>query len=320
VSFLAAQRLWLLIVPVVVLGIYLIARRRANTHAVRFTNLELLDKVAPNRPGVRRHLPIALVMAALVLLGLAAARPVTTVLVPTDEATVMLLIDTSISMDANDVEPTRLDAAKAAALEFIANVPDEVRLGVVSFSGTVRLMSPPTQDRAETADAIQAMQLGEGTAIGEAIFEGLRVIESDAARITDAGDVLEAPAATILVLSDGVTTVGRPDESAVTAAVDRGIPISTISFGSGSGQVTYAGQTIPVPVNDTGLETIAAQTGGQFFDADTAADLQAVFDTLETQVGRVEETREVADLFGIAALLVAALGAGLGLWWFARIP
>jgi len=319
-SFLAVSRLWLLAIPVALLTIYVIARRRSNGHAVRFTNLDLIDKVAPDRPGIRRHLPIALVLTALALLGVAAARPATTVLVPSEEATVMLLVDTSISMDADDVEPTRLDAAKAAALDFVAGVPEEARIGVVSFSGTVSLMSPPTQDRVETADAIEAMQLGEGTAIGEAVFEALRVIDVEAARLEDADQLDGPPAATVLVLSDGVTTVGRPDESAVAAAIDRGIPISTISFGTEDGWVTYEGQAIPVPVNDSGLQEIAGRSGGEFFDADTASDLQAIFGTLETQVGRVEETREVADLFGIAALLVGALGAGLGLWWFARIP
>lgn len=319
-TFLAASRLWLLAIPVALLVVYLLARRRTNPHAVRFTDLALLDKVAPNRPGLRRHVPVALLLVAMALLGVAAARPVTTVLVPSDEATVVLLVDTSISMDSDDVAPSRLDAAKAAALDFIAGVPPEVRIGVVSFSGTVRLMSAPTADRAETAAAIEAMQLGEGTAIGEAIFEGLRVVDAESARLQLDQQAILPPAATLLVLSDGVTTVGRPDELAVAQAIERELPISTISFGTASGFVTYLGETIPVPVNDTGLRAIAEQTGGQFFDAESAADLQAIFGTLETQVGRVEEPREVADLFGIAALVVAALGAGLGLWWFARIP
>lgn len=319
-TFLAASRLWLLAIPVALLVVYLLARRRTNPHAVRFTDLALLDKVAPNRPGLRRHVPVALLLVAMALLGVAAARPLTTVLVPSDEATVVLLVDTSISMDSDDVAPSRLDAAKAAALDFIAGVPPEVRIGVVSFSGTVRLMSAPTADRAETAAAIEAMQLGEGTAIGEAIFEGLRVVDAESARLQLDQQAILPPAATLLVLSDGVTTVGRPDELAVAQAIERELPISTISFGTASGFVTYLGETIPVPVNDTGLRAIAEQTGGQFFDAESAADLQAIFGTLETQVGRVEEPREVADLFGIAALVVAALGAGLGLWWFARIP
>lgn len=319
-TFLAASRLWLLVIPVALLAVYVVARRRSNAHAVRFSNLDLIDKVAPDRPGWRRHLPIALVLAALGLLGVAAARPVTTVLVASEEATVMLLLDTSISMAAEDVEPDRFTAAKQAALDFIDGVPQQVRLGVVSFSGTVRLMSPPTDDRDETAAAIEAMELGEGTAIGEAMFEALRVISTDGERFDDAEDEAGAPAATMLVLSDGTTTVGRPDESAVAVAVERGIPVSTISFGTLQGAVTYRGDTIPVPVNDAGLQSIADLSGGQFFDADTSADLQAVFDTLEAQVGRVEEQREVADLFGIAALALAAVGAGLGLWWFSRIP
>jgi len=322
VNFLAASRLWLLLIPLGLVVGYLFTRRRTNVHAVRFTNLDLLDKVAPDRPGFRRHLPFALLTAALALLAVAAARPVAVVLVPSEQATVMLLIDTSISMDANDVAPTRLDAAKESALDFIEDVPDEVRIGLISFSGSVRLLSQPTRDRQETAAAIRSMELGEGTAIGEAIFEALRVIEVDAERLAEEDSVLAdgEPPATVLVLSDGVTTMGRPDQAAVAVAIERNIPISTISFGTATGSVSYRGDRIPVPVNSEGLKAVAEQSHGEFFDADSAADLQAVFDTLGTRVGRVEEAREVADLFGMAALVVASLAAAGGLWWSARIP
>jgi len=321
VSFLAAARLWLLVFPAGLLAVYFFTRRRVNSHAVRFTNLDLLDKVAPDRPGFRRHIPIALLTAAIALLAVAAARPVTTILVPSEQATVMLLIDTSISMDAGDVPPTRLDAAKESALDFIADVPEEVRIGLISFSGTVRLQSSPTRDRAETAAAIRSMELGEGTAIGDAIFEAMRVIDVDAQQLAEEGSLLVdgPPPATVLVLSDGVTTVGRPDQAAVDVAVERNIPVSTISFGTSAGSVTYQGERIPVPVNNEGLKAVAEQTGGEFFDADSAEDLQQVFDALGSQVGRVEESREVADLFGIAALVIASLAAAASLMWSSRI-
>lgn len=318
-TFLAAGRLWLLAVPVGLAILSFLAWRRSNAHAVRFTNLELLDKVAPDRPGLRRLLPVGLVLSALALLGVGAARPVATVLVPSEEAIVMLLVDTSISMDADDVAPTRLDAAREAALEFIDGVPEEVQLGVISFSGDVRLLAPPGPDRAAAAAAIERLRLDEGTAIGDAIFEGLMVVEAAAATGVD-GAVEPVDNATLVVLSDGETTMGRPDSEAVARAVELGVPVSTISFGTDAGRIIVPDGIVPVPVNDGALRTIAEQSGGEFFDAPSADDLRRIFDTIEAKVGRVEETREVADLFGIAALLLGAAGAGLGMWWFARIP
>lgn len=320
-SFLAAGRLWLVLLPVALAIGYLIAQRRHNRHAVRFTNLELLDKVAPERPGWRRHLPAGLLVAALAVLSIAAARPVTTVLVPSERATVVLAIDTSISMEAVDVEPNRLEAARHAALDFVDEVPEEVRIGVIAFSGSVTVLSNPTDDRAETRRAIESMELSEGTAIGEAIFAALRLIATDAEELdAEELDGGEPPAATILVLSDGETVVGRPNELAAEAAVEQTIPVSTIGFGTDTGTVTYQGETIPVPVNEEALQAVADTTGGRFFDADSAEDLNQVFDTLGTQVGRVEEEREVTDRFGIAALVLATLAAAAGIAWFARIP
>ena len=142
-TFLAPERLLLLLIPLLLAAAYIWAQRRRESYAMRFTNLELLDKVAPDTPGWRRHVPAVALLAAVVALALATARPATSVEVAQEEATVILAVDVSLSMDAEDVEPNRLDAAKEAAFGFMAQVPEEMRVGLVAFAGNVRVLSPP---------------------------------------------------------------------------------------------------------------------------------------------------------------------------------
>ncbi len=326
-TFLAPERLVLVAIPVVLVAAYVWAQRRRAQYAVRFTNLELLDKVAPKSPGWRRHIPAGALIGALLALTVATARPAMSVEVPQEEATVVLAVDVSLSMNADDVQPNRLEAAKAAAHTFMQQVPDEIKVGLISFSGNVTVLVPPTTDHAEVEAGIERLRLGPGTAIGEAIFAALSLLEEPpveaAGGVTPdipSGDPSQDLPASILVLSDGETTVGRPDSEATAAAAELGVPVSTIAFGTDEGFVVLPDGIVPVPVNEQALAAVAEATGGEFFEAGSADDLRSVFEGIGSEIGRVTEEREVTDWFAIAGLVLAASGAALSIAWFSRIP
>ncbi len=312
-TFLAATRLWLLVLPALLAAAYLAVQFRRPKYAVRFTNVELLDKVAPDRPGWRRHATALALLAALTALVAAIARPARAVEVPREEATVVLALDVSLSMGADDVAPTRIDAAQQAAQDFVEAVPDELRIGLVAFSGNAALLVPPTTERAPLLRAVDNLQLGEGTAIGEAVFTALDAL------VFERPDAEELGAA-IVLLSDGETTVGRPDEAAAAEAVRLGVPVSTVAFGTDRGFVVYQGETIPVPINEAALAAVAEATGGQAFTADTADELTTILEGVGAEVGFETEQREIADWFTGLGLLLAAAAAAGSMFWFSRLP
>jgi Ca-activated chloride channel family protein len=216
--------------------------------------------------------------------------------VPKEQATVVLAVDVSLSMEADDVDPTRIEAARAAARNFVELAPEELEIGLVSFAGTAVPVLAPTTDRTAAIRAIDRLALAEGTAIGEGIYTSVRLIEATTAARenadpgapttttvppdddTDGSGDPEAdddPASAIVVLSDGETTMGRPDLDAAAAAEAARIPVSTISFGTGGGVVVIQGETIPVPANNGALQEVAETTGGEFFEAATGGELRA---------------------------------------------
>jgi Ca-activated chloride channel family protein len=316
-SFLEAARLWLLLGVGALGGAYLILQARRGSYAVRFTNVELLDKVAPKRPGWRRHVPAVLLLLALTSMVVAFAEPVREAEVPRERATVVMAIDTSLSMQAEDISPSRIDGAKQAALEFVQNLPDEINLGLVSFNGVATVRVPPTTDRELVMAAIEDLELDEATAIGDAIFASLQAIETV---LPDESGT--APPARIVLMSDGETTAGRPDEQAVEAARREAVPVSTIAFGTQSGVISIPPDPtqIPVPVNEGALQTIADGTGGSFFAAESTAELGAVYDDIGSSVGFETEELPIAEWFIAAAILLALLASTLSLLWFARLP
>ncbi len=324
-TFLEPGRLALLVLPLLALVGYLVSLQRREQYAVRFTNLDLLDKVAPETPGWRRHAPALALFLGLIAMVLAVAKPATAVQVARQEATVILTIDVSLSMEAADVDPTRIEAARQAARNFVELAPEELRIGIVAFSGQAVPVLSPTTDRQVALLAIDRLELGEGTAIGEGIFAAVSLarstIDADRRLQDDEGEEAEDdPAFAIVVLSDGETTVGRPDLEAADAAAAEGIPVSTISFGTASGEVFIQGETIPVPVNEGALGDVAAATGGEFFEAATSDELQSILDTLGTQVALEEEQREITDWFVGGGLLLTLLAAAGSLLWFSRMP
>lgn len=318
--FNAPWLLLLLLLPIALVIAYVIRQRTRSAYAVQFTNLDLLDEIAPDTPGWRRHLPAMALVLTLVMLVIGLARPTRQVDVPVEASTVVLAMDVSISMDARDVEPRRLDAAQEAAYRFLEEVPDQVRIGLVSFAETAVANVAPTEDRDAIRSAIERLQLRPGTAIGEALLTSVDMIQADLAALQAQTDEDEPNPATIVVLSDGDTTAGRPDAVGVRAAQEAEIAVSTISFGTTSGIINFQGQIVPVPANGRALDAIAQDTGGRFFDAESAQALTEVFESLGVAVGFTTEEVEVVIPFMVAALILGTAAAITSLIWFSRLP
>ena len=312
--FLVAWRLLLLLGVGAMIGAWIASLSRRRRDTVRFTNVALLDVIAPERPGWKRHLPAGLWLAALALLVVGFARPVHTVPVPR-HATVVLALDTSLSMQATDVDPSRLDVAKEAAFEFVDQLPDEIDLGLVIFSGTVHTVEP-TNDHELLRQAIDAASLSEGTAIGEAIFAGLDMI---AAAVDNPDDPNVTPGR-VVVMSDGETTEGRPDADAAAAAADARVAVDTIAFGTLDGEITVDGVTQPVPVAPEPLQDIASTTQGEFFEAASLDALTSAYDDIGDVVGHEDEERPIDGWFIGAGLLLLTAAGLLSLLWSQRLP
>lgn len=332
-EFVMPQRLWLLLAVVALAASYIALQARRSRYAVRFTNLALLDRVAPKRPGWRRHLPALLLLIALTGMVGAFAQPARMTRVPRERATIIVAIDTSLSMQATDVDPSRLVAAQAAANEFVDKLPARLNVGLVTFNGIAKVAVPPTQNRDELHAAIDQLRLGERTAIGEAIYASLDAIGVDTSDPGAGGDgtgddPADDPAdddpvpARIVLMSDGSTTVGRPDAQAAAAAKRAGVPVSTIAFGTPYGTIDLEGQEGPisVAVNPEALAAIANATDGTAFTAETGAELQQVYDDIGSSVGYTTEQRDITTTFVGVSLVFLFGTAVLSQLWFSRLP
>jgi Ca-activated chloride channel family protein len=312
--FLSPERFALLAIPLLFAALYLVRQRRRQAYVVRYTDPDLIDTVAPRRPGLRRHLVAAVYLASTALLVVAAARPALATEVA-NEPTVVLAFDTSLSMEATDISPSRIVAARQAAHRFIEVVPAGVRVGLVAFDQAARVIIPPTTSKIVLDRAIDRLSLGEGTAIGEAIYTSLDLLESDVPE-----DAEVEGAGSIVLMSDGDTTAGRPEGDAAREAERRGVKVSTVAFGTDHGTVTVNFMPVPVPVDREALRDIAETTGGKVLEADSAQEIVSVFEDLGEGVGTRTEPREITDSLAIAALVAAGLAAAGSLLWFARIP
>jgi len=315
-AFLSPERLLiLLIIPVLVLG-YIFASRRKNRRGMRFTNTSMLDVVVPKQSQWRRHLAVALSLLSLITLTAAFARPKTQVDVPRERATVVLVIDASQSMQATDVKPSRLDAAKQAAIEFVVALPDKYNVSVVSMAGSAAILVPPTTAHNTVENAINSIKLQDSTAIGEGIAAGLSAL-GQAPKDPDDPDSV-APGA-IVLLSDGKNTTGRAPLQAAADAKAAKVPVYTIAYGTENGFVDLDGKREPVPVDHEEMRSIAAATNGEYFAAATAEQLTKVYENIGSDVGYEKADREVTARFagyGLALAVLAALGAiSLGAKW-----
>lgn len=316
--------LGLLVVPLVVAAVAWRERRRRASRAA-FGNPDLLPNLIDRDPGRLRFVPLAVLLVALTTMIVGVARPEATVSVPREEAIVVLAIDVSRSMKAADVEPTRLDAARATAKAFVAELPEKFRVGVVSFATRAAVGVPPTEDRELVNDALDALSPGEGTAIGDAVALALQV--GGAPEGEDGAEPAEEPPPrTILVVSDGARDGGlvEPAEAAE-AARSQGVPVHAVLVGTREGVVEeplvggYT-QVIRVPPSPETLQEITSVTGGQLFTSLDAEQLRVVHEELGSRLGSRQELREITDVFAAAAAGLLALGALLSAFLFRRVP
>jgi Ca-activated chloride channel homolog len=315
-AFMAPNRLLiLLVIPLLILA-YIFASLRKNRRGMRFTNTSMLDVVVPKQSQWRRHLAVALSLLSLITLTAAFARPKTQVDVPRERATVVMVIDASQSMQATDVRPTRLDAAKQAAIDFVSKLPEKYNVSVVSMAGSCAILVPPTTAHHTVENAINSIQLQDSTAIGEGITTALRALQQ-APKDPDNPNSI-APGA-IVLLSDGSNTSGRAPQQAAAEAKAAKVPVYTIAYGTENGYVDLEGKREPVPVDHEEMKRIAAATSGEYFAAATADQLKKVYENIGSDVGYEKADREVTARFagyGLALAVLAALGAiSLGAKW-----
>ena len=303
----------LLLVPAF-LGVYLWTQRRRRAYALRFTNLALLREVAGPGPGIRRHIPPALFLVGLAAALLAMARPELLLATPSEQASVMLVLDVSGSMAATDLQPTRMAAATQAASSLIESLPDGAQVGVVSFSQAASLAAPLSSNPGESERALGRLRANGGTAVGE----GLNLALDELSQRPSDSQGNRAPAVVVL-LSDGESNAGRPAASVAERARSEGVRVDTVGIGQ-RGVTTQVGGQQRVGLNETELQTIAATTGGQYFYAADANQLAQVYSDLGSQISWVEQRTEVSAIAsGLGALFFVMAGL-LGLRWFGRLP
>ncbi|MCX8999894.1 VWA domain-containing protein [Rhizobiaceae bacterium BDR2-2] len=353
-TFIWTEMLWLLLLLPVLAGLYIFLLRRRKKMALRYANLSIVKQAVGARGRWRRHVPPALFLIAMTALILAVARPAAVMTLASSRATVILAMDTSGSMRAEDVEPTRIEAAQAAARQFIADQPGNVQIGIVSFASSAVLVQQPTIDREALYGAIDRFQLRHGTAVGSGVLMSLATIfpeerfesvsefsgsSGQAARppgyssrsLDEPAAAADAPPhepvepgsydnAVIILLTDGATTTGPDPIKAGQTAADYGVRVFTVGFGSPSGEiVNYAGRSMRAHLDADSLKNIAETTRGQYFEARTSDDLTDVYRSMSSQLITEKKLTEVSFIFAGVGALFALAAAGLSTLWFNRV-
>jgi Ca-activated chloride channel family protein len=312
----------LVLVPLAVLA-YLALQRRRHREAAAWATPALLPGLVTARPGWRRHVPALLTLLALATLVFALAKPQRTVAAPERAATVVLVTDVSGSMEATDVAPTRLDAAVRAARTLSEKLPKTFRLGLVAFSDRAEQRAAPSTDRSAVNAALSSLLPLGGTATGEGLARGL---EAARAPVPGPDGRPRRLPAIVVLLSDGKQTAGLENPMEVARQARRlRIPIYTIALGTPNGTVQQQGalglpQAVPVPPDPATMLAIAKTSGGRFFEAPTADELESIYARLGTRLSSRSEQREVTVAFAGGALALLLLGGGLSLRWFGRLP
>ena len=333
--------LWaLLVLPLLVaLYFWLLSRRRKTT--VRLASVAVARLAVGKGPGWRRHVPPALMLLAVGVLLVAAARPMAVITLPLSERTIMLAMDVSGSMRAEDVKPNRLKASQDAAKAFIQALPRDVRVGIVSFAGTAAVVQAPTTSREDLVAAIDRFQLQRGTATGSGIVLSLATLFPDhgieIGHITGQRNMPrmlgDAPrkeftpvepgsysSAAIIMLTDGQRTTGPDPLDAAKMAAERGVRVYTVGVGTTSGEIIgFEGWSMRVRLDEETLKNVSVLTQGQYFYAGTAQDLLKVYESLSSKLVVERKETEVSALFAVIGALLAALAAGLSVFWFGRI-
>jgi Ca-activated chloride channel family protein len=320
-----AHRWYFLFLLVVfgLVGLYVVVQITRRRRVLRFANLELLESVAPRRPTHWRHVSAILLVAALLALTVAMAGPTKDVRIPRNRAVVMLVIDVSQSMRATDVPPSRMVAAQDAAKQFAGELTPGINLGLIAYGGTATVLVAPTTNRDATKAAIDKLQFQDRTATGESIFTALQAIATVGA-VIGGGDT--PPPARIVLFSDGKETVPTNPEdpkgafTAARTAKAQGVPISTISFGTPSGEVDINGARQPVPVDDHTMKAVADLSGGVEYSASSTAQLKEIYATLQQQIGYETIRGDASTGWLRLGALVAALAALAAVLINRRLP
>ena len=316
ISFFHPERLWVSALVPALLLLYVVLLGRTSSRTRRF-GIDNLARVMPRQASWKRHVAVVAAVASLASLTVAFAQPKDAVLVPRERATIVVAIDVSRSMEATDVEPSRIEAEKVAAQQFVDMLPRGFNVSLVAFSGTAAVIVPPTTDRGMVNRAIQNLVLGPSTAIGEGIYSSL-----DALALVPP-DVLrpdEPTPGAIVLLSDGYTNIGRPSLEAAAEAKRRGFPVHTIAYGTPGGYVVSNGRREPVPVNPAELLAVSQASGGEAFRAGSTSELSNVYQAIASSVGFEKVDQEVTELYAGIALAFAVLASLAVLSLAARWP
>lgn len=339
--------LWtLLAVPALIL-LYLLILRRKKQAALRYASIGLVRDAMGVGSRLRRHVPPVLFLLAITLILVATARPTATVLLPTQQETVILAMDVSGSMRAADVQPNRLQASQAAAKAFLTDLPQRTKVGIVAFAGTASVVQAPTLSREDLVAAIDRFQLQRGTAIGSGLIVALSTLFPDAGidisvllygrvaqndsngAIGQSGkpkeEFIPVPpgsnrSAVIILLTDGQRTTGPDSLEAAKMVADRGIRVYTVGVGTKEGEtIGFEGWSMRVRLDEDTLKRIAEITEGEYFYAGTAVDLKKIYESLSAKIAFEKKQTEVTALFAAVAAFFAILAAGLSLWWYGRV-
>ena len=301
-------------------AVYLWSRRRPGRYAVRFPGTPVLAGVVAAVPRWRRHVPAAVAALALTVLALALARPHATVAVPVERASVVLVTDVSRSMQATDVDPTRLDAARSAAEAFLESVPDELRVGAVAFSSTPHSVVSPTHEHEQIRLHLESLNADGSTATGDGLAEALALLRRDHGEQPGGADRRRPPAA-IVMLSDGKKTTGRDPLPVAREARRAGLPIHTVSLGTEGAVIQgSAGTLLPVPPDPETMARIAEISGGKSFDVTESGELGSIYEDLGSQLATRPEKREITAGFAAGGLVLLLTAAALSLRSAGRLP
>jgi Ca-activated chloride channel family protein len=349
VTFIWPQFLWLLLaLPLLVLIYWWLLRRRRHA-ALRYASLAIVREAMGKGPGWRRHVPPLLLLLAFAAMLLASARPMASIVLPSQEQTIILAMDVSGSMRAEDVQPNRLVASQNAAKAFLAELPRHVKVGIVAFAGTAQVVQPITLSREDLVAAIDKFQLQRATAIGSAIVVSLSELfpeqrinlgdmtysrNSDPfapqGRSLDQPKADETPftpvapgsytSAAVILLTDGQRTTGVETAEAAQMAADRGVRVYTVGVGTVDGEIIgFEGWSMRVRLDEESLKEVASTTQGEYFYAGTAENLKQVYESLSTRLTVEKKETEIAGLLALLASLLVMVSAGLSLLWFNRV-
>ena len=349
VTFLWPQLLWLLLALPLLVLLYVWLLRRRKQAALRFASLSIVREAMGKGPGWRRHVPPVLLLLAIGLMLLASARPMATIVLPSTQQTIILAMDVSGSMRAEDVKPNRLVASQNAAKAFLAELPRHLKVGIVAFAGSAQVVQPVTLSREDLVTAIDKFQLQRATAIGSAIVVSLSELfpeqrinlgDMTYSRNTDPfapkGRSLDQPkpdekaftpvapgsytSAAIILLTDGQRTTGVDTAEAAKMAAERGVRVYTVGVGTVDGEIIgFEGWSMRVRLDEDTLKEVARSTQAEYFYAGTAEGLRKVYETLSTRLTVEKKETEVAGLLALLAGALVLGAAGLSLWWFNRV-